>query len=136
MFMEYLNALRNKDLELSEFYFERFMLDFKPAVEALLETKPFENPDVPLYPYVMPEQKKTFSKETEQFEIQVAEQADLNSNNYVLMTVLYVGILFIGGILSRFSKNQAQTKILITGWGIFSVATFFLLTMPVAPLFE
>ena len=62
MFMEYLNALRNKDLELSEFYFERFRLDFKPAVEALLETKPFENPDAPLYPMLCQSRRKHFLK--------------------------------------------------------------------------
>jgi len=142
MFFEYVNALHNNNTQLSNFYFERFRPDFKPAVEAWLETNPFENPNAPPHPFVMDEYKKTFSEEAEKLAVQQgiklkeAEQANRNSDNYVLMTVLYAGILFIGGILSRFSKKQVQTKLLITGWALFSVVTFFLLTMPVAPLFE
>ncbi len=81
MFMEYINALHNNDKQLSDFYFERFRPDFKPAVEAWLETNPFENPDAPPHPFVMPEYKKTFSEDAERFateqaiKLQEAEQA-------------------------------------------------------------
>ena len=57
-FMEYINALHNNDQKLSEFYFDRFRPDFKPAVEAWLETKPLENPDAPPHPFVMTEYRK------------------------------------------------------------------------------
>jgi len=140
-FMEYINALRNNDQKLSEFYYDRFRPDFKPAVEAWLETKPFENPDAPPHPFGMTEYRKTFSEEAERFatesamKLQEAEQANLNSDNYVLMTVIYAGILFIGGIFSNFSKKGVRLELLVMGWGIFAIATFFLLTMPVAPLF-
>ena len=139
MFMEYITALYNKDKELSDFYFERFRPDFKAAVEAWLETKPIENPDAPPHPFFMPEYKKTFLEEAELFaaeqakKIHEAEQANHNSDSYVLMTVLYAGILFIGGMISRFSKKHVQKKLLIVGWAIFSITTFFLLTLPIAP---
>jgi len=139
-FMEYINALNNNDQKLSEFYFDRFRPDFKPAVEAWLETKPFENPDAPPHPFVMPEYRKTFSEEAERFaaesamKLQEAEQANLNSDNYVLMTVIYASVLFTGGIFSRFSGGR-RLGLVVVGWGIFSIATFFLLSMPVAPLF-
>jgi len=141
MFMEYVKALNNNDQKLSDFYFERFRPDFKPAVEAWLETKPFENPDAPPHPFVMPEYRKPYSEEAERFvteqaiKLQEAEQANHNSDNYVLMTVMYTGILFIGGIVHVFSE-KIRLELLVVGWVILSVVTFFLLTMPIAPLFE
>lgn len=140
MFFEYVNALYTKDKQLSDFYFERFRPDFKPAVEAWLETKPLENPDAPPSPFAMPEYQKTFSEEAERFateqtiKLQEAEQANHNSDNYVLMTVMYTGILFIGGIVHVFTE-KIRLELLVVGWVILAVVTFFLLTMPVAPLF-
>ena len=140
MFMEYIDALYKNDQKLSEFYYERFRPDFKPAVDAWLETKPFENPDAPPHPFVMLEYKKTFSEEAEKYanqsaiKLQEAEQANQNSDNYVLMTVIYAGILFVGGIFSRFHERR-RSALLVVGWCIFSIATFFLLSMPVAPIF-
>ena len=140
MFMEYIDALYKNDQKLSEFYYERFRPDFKPAVDAWLETKPFENPDAPPHPFVMLEYKKTFSEEAEKYanqsaiKLQEAEQANQNSDNYVLMTVIYAGILFVGGIFSRFHERR-RLALLVVGWCIFSIATFFLLSMPVAPIF-
>jgi len=141
MFMEYINALNNNDQKHSEFYYDRFRPDFKLAVDAWLETKPFENPDAPPHPFVMPEYKKSYSEEAERFateqaiKLQEAEQANHNSDNYVLMTVMYTGILFIGGIVHVFTE-KIRLELLVVGWVIFSAVTFFLLTMPIAPLFE
>lgn len=141
MFMEYVRALNNNDQDLSEFYFERFRPDFKPAVEAWLATKPLENPDAPPHPFLMPEYRKAYSEEAERLaveqtiKLQEATQANRNSDNYVLLTVMYAGILFIGGIVNRFTRKM-QVGLLVVGWGIFSVVTVFLFTMPVAPLFE
>lgn len=140
MFMEYVNAINNNDQKLSEFYYDRFRPDFKPAVEAWLETKPFENPDAPPHPFVMTEYKKTFSEQAEEFateqatKLQEAEQANMNSDNYVLMTVIYASILFIGGIFSRFSGKK-RLSLVVAGWAIFATATTFLISMPIAPLF-
>jgi hypothetical protein len=140
MFMEYIDALNNNDQKLSEFYFDRFRPDFKPAVEAWLETKPFENPDAPSHPFVMTEYRKIFSEEAERFatesaiKLDEAQQANQNSDNYVLMTVIYASVLFIGGIFSRFSGIR-RLSLVVVGWWVFSIATFFLLSMPVAPLF-
>jgi hypothetical protein len=142
MFMEYVSAIEHNDKFLSDFYFDRFRPDFKPAVEAWLATNPFENPDAPPHPFVMPEYRKTYSEEAERLvaeqdmKLQEAEKANQNSDTYVLMTVLYAGILFISGILDRFSKQQIRLELLVVGWTMFSIITFFLLSMPIAPLFE
>ena len=72
MFMQYVNAVNDNDQKLSDFYFERFRPDFKPAVQAWLDTNPFDNPDAPPHPFVMKEYKQTYAEQAEQ-NIKIAE---------------------------------------------------------------
>src|SRR3990172_2475553 len=126
-FMEYINALHNNDQNLTEFYFERFRPDFKPAVQAWLETNPLENPNAPPHPFVMTEYKKTFAEEAEKMnelaesKLEEANQANQNSDNYVLFTVLYASILFVGSIATRFSSGRLNLVCLVIGMAAFSV---------------
>lgn len=137
-FIEYINALHNNNTNLSQFYFERFRPDFKVAVQAWLETNPFENPNAPSHPFVMPEYNRTFAVEAEQFakqaelKLEEAQQANQNSDNYVLLTVLYASVLFIGSVITKFSSRQLRMMVLIAGLVIFSVATVMLASMPIA----
>ncbi|TRZ69790.1 MAG: hypothetical protein D4R96_02655, partial [Nitrosopumilaceae archaeon] len=66
MFTEYVNAVNDNDQKLSDFYFERFRPDFKPAVQAWLDTNPLDNPNAPPHPFVMKEYKRTFAEQAEQ----------------------------------------------------------------------
>jgi len=138
-FMEYINALHNNDQNLTEFYFERFRPDFKPAVQAWLETNPLENPNAPPHPFVMTEYKKTFAEEAEKMnelaesKLEEANQANQNSDNYVLFTVLYASILFVGSIATRFSSGRLNLVCLVIGMAAFSViVAAMLLLMPIA----
>ena len=137
-FIEYINALHDKKQELSDFYFERFRPEMKTAVQAWLETDPLNNPNAPPHPFAMEQYNRTFALEAEQFaktsesNLQEAQQANQNSDNYVLMTVIYSGVLFIGGILSRTFTRQVRLILLTTGLGISSVATIIIFFMPIA----
>ena len=48
------------------------------------------------------------------------------------MTVIYSGVLFIGGILGRTFARQVRLILLVTGLGISSVATIIVIFMPIA----
>ncbi|MGH9921917.1 MAG: hypothetical protein ACRD38_04115 [Nitrososphaerales archaeon] len=138
IFIEYINALHNNDTELSNFYLARVRPELRVAIEAWLETKPFENPDAPPHPFVMKEYDRTFAAEAEQFakqadlKLEEAQQANQNSDNYVLLTVLYASVLFVGSIITKFSSRQLRLIVLIAGLVIFSMATVMLISMPVA----
>lgn len=138
-FIEYIKAQNDNDDDLSNFFYQRFRSDFKPAVDAWLETNPFENPDAPPHPFVMQEYKKTFSEDAKKFADDAtikwkdAAQANKNSDNFMLLTVIYASVLFIGAILSKFSEIKLRTFLLILSGIIFAIATVSLFSLPLAP---
>jgi hypothetical protein len=138
LFIEYMKALHDDDKELSDFYLKRVRPELRTAIEAWLETDPFENPNAPPHPFVMPEYTKTFGAEAEKYakeaadKLEEAQQANQNSDNYVLMTVLYASVLFSGGIITKFSSAKLRLLVLVAGLIIFSVTTAILFTLPIA----
>jgi len=138
-FIEYVNALNNNDEELAQFLFERFREDFKSAVEAWLKTNPLENSDAPPHPFVMAEYKKTFSEDADKFAVQStiklkeASQANKNSDNYILLTVIYASVLFLSGVLSKFPSLKVRTSLLTIGIIIYAITTAELFSLPLAP---
>lgn len=138
-FIEYVKAQNDKDEKLSGFFYQRFRDDFKPSVDAWLKTNPLENPDAPSHPFVMLEYKKTFSEDAKKFADDAAmkwkdaAQANKNSDNYMLLTVIYASVLFIGAILSKFSEIKLRVFLLITSGIIFAIATASLFSLPLAP---
>ena len=139
MFTEYVNAVNDNDQKLSDFYFERFRPDFKPAVQAWLDTTPFDNTNAPPHPFVMKEYKRTFAEQAEQklkiaeSKMDEAQQANQNSDNYVLFTVIYASILFLGSIATKFSSVRLNQLCFIIGISSFTVITVSLFVlMPIA----
>lgn len=139
MFFQYVNAVNDNDQKLSDFYFERFRPDFKPAVQAWLDTNPFDNHDAPPHPFVMKEYKRTFAEQAEQklkiaeSKMDEAQQANQNSDNYVLFTVIYASILFLGSIATKFSSIKLNEICFVIGVVSFTVITVSLFViMPIA----
>ena len=137
-FTQYVNALISHNQNLSNFYFERFSPEFKVAVQAWLATNPLENSTAPLHPFAMSEYNKTFAQKAEQMlslselKLEEAQQANKNSDRYVLLTVVYASVLVVGTITSNFSSKRLRFALLIVGIIIFSVTTSMLLQLPVA----
>lgn len=137
-FTQYVNALISHNQNLSNFYLERFSPDFKVAVEAWLATNPLENGTAPPHPFAMLEYNKTFAKKAEEMsklaesKLEEAQQANKNSDSYVLLTVIYAAVLFVGATISSFSSRRLRIGILVVGIIIFSAATAMLLQLPVA----
>ena len=139
MLMQYVEALNAGDQKLADFYFERFRPDFKPAVQAWLDTNPFDNPNAPPHPFVMEEYKRTFAEQAEQMEQLAqskrdeAQQANQNSDNYVLFTVIYASIIFLGSIATKFSSERVNRICVMIGAVLFVVITASMLVlMPIA----
>jgi len=137
-FIEYVNALHDKKQELSDFYYKSFRPDFKVAVDAWLKTDPLNNPNAPPHPFVMNEYNRTVVLEAQQFakeselNLEKAQIANKNSDNYVLMTVIYSSVLFVGAILEKLFTRQVRLILLIIALGITSVATAVVIFMPIA----
>ena len=136
-FTQYANALIRKEQNLRDFYYERFRPDLKVAVDAWLKTDPLNNPNAPPTPFAMKEFNTTFTLEAEQFakdsqlKLDEAHQAAKNSDDYIMLTVVYSAVLFTGAILEKMLHRQGRLILLIVALSITSVATSILVFMPI-----
>ena len=69
-FIQWVDAYALKRTELSDFYFKRFRKEFRPAVQAWLDTRPLVNPDAPLTPFAMPQYKLAAAAESKRLVLQ------------------------------------------------------------------
>ena len=138
LFNEYIKSLYHNDTKLSKFFLDSMRPELRTVIQAWLETNPFENPDAPRNPFVMEQYNKTFVIEAEKFAkvsadtLEEAQQANKNSDNYTLMTVIYASVLFIGSILGKMVSKQVRLILLYVGLGMTSVATIIVIFMPIA----
>jgi hypothetical protein len=88
---------------LSDFYFKRFRMEFKPAVNAWLATRPLQNQGAPLSAFAMPQYRLAANAEAAQLDRRAeALSAHVRRNiqrstNYVLGVVLFAVALFFAG---------------------------------------
>ena len=137
VFIQYINSLQEKNKDLSDFYYQSFRPDMKIAVDAWLKTDPMNNPNSPRTPFQMTEYNRTFAMDANNFlkesslRLEEAQNASNISDKYVLMTVIYAVVLFIGSIMGKMFSNQIRLMLLAVGLGITSVATIIVLFLPV-----
>jgi hypothetical protein len=92
---------------LSAFFYDRMRDEFKPALEAWLDSRPLVNPDAPATPFATEDYELA---DAEAADVKLAEagdhtdlalQANQNSDNHVLIAVALALAIFFGGISSK-----------------------------------
>jgi hypothetical protein len=137
-FIQWVDAYALKRTELSDFYFKRFRKEFRPAVQAWLETRPLVNPDAPLTPFVMPQYKLAATAEARRLdaaaEVSAAEvRRDIQrGSNYVLGVVLFSVSLFFAGLSPRLTDVRLRTFTLALGCLVFLGTLIWIATSPVS----
>jgi hypothetical protein len=110
---------------LSTFLFERFRDEFRPAMDAWLETQPLVNPDAPPTPFTLPEYQLESASRAVALENQAdqlsaeARTANQRSDNYVLTAVVFALVLFFAGVAGRARSTRART--LLFGFAIAAI---------------
>lgn len=114
MFVKFVEAFNNKDSALTKFYMERFNPVLKKSINDWVETKPLLNKDAPKTPFEMnsyvidPEVRLGPLKiKSAEFKNE-AEEANSNSDKYVLLTVMFASVLFFGGISGTLRSHKPQ----------------------------
>jgi hypothetical protein len=114
---------------LSGFMYERFRPEFEPVVQAWIATMPFTDADAPETPFAMPEYELAADVEAQEL-LEVAEasaadarEANQDSDNYVVTTIMAALVLFFAGLAGKLSLRRNQYIAL--GLGVF----FFLGTL-------
>ena len=94
-FIQWIDARAAEDVELADFYRQRFRDEFGPAFDAWLATDPFANRSSPPTPFAMPEYRLEATADAERLDAAAEESSAVvrrsiqRASNYVLAVVLF-----------------------------------------------
>ena len=136
-FTQWANAYALGEKKLADFYFRRFRVEFKPALNAWIATRPLKNPSAPLTPFAMPQYKLAARAQADQLQA-VADgysakgRLDVQrSTNYVLGVVMFAIALFFAGMSTKLRARRLQIVLLGLGAAIAVGAIVWLASQPI-----
>lgn len=116
---------------------ERFPDDLKTAFEAWLALDPLNNPDAPSTPFELDnytlldfDSALELAAEAEDA-VEAARDANQQSDDYVLMTVLFASVLFFAGIGTKFERVSLKVGTTAVGTVILVISAIVVATFPV-----
>src|SRR5262245_2679650 len=136
MFISYIEARSRSEEKMEKFLHHRFRPEMRKAVDAWLKTDPDNNASAPKSPFKMAEYIQGEAEEAKRQDaraadmISAAQQANETSDRYVLLTVLFATVLFLGGIGATLDSRWLRRTLNILALILFLVMVVFLATMP------
>jgi hypothetical protein len=137
-FIQWVDAKVSDEVELQEFYQERFRDEFKPAFQAWLDTDPLTTTGAPPTPFAMDEYQlaaeddaKALDAEDRRLAAQVRRNIQ-RSTNYVLGVVMFSVALFFAGISTKVQGRGAKTVLVAMGSLIFLATAVWIATSPIS----
>jgi hypothetical protein len=133
----WINAYTQGNTKLANIYEKRFRPEFRPVFEAWLALDPFNNPNAPPGPLLMPQYKLSLEEQANQLEANAAKTfdeglaANQQSDDYVLNTVFLATVLFLTAIAQRFEWNTVRAMVLALALGMLLFGLFRLFTYPI-----
>lgn len=103
----------------AEFYERRFRREFVPAFDAWVASKPKENPAAAATPFELTEYRLHDLEQATQLDraadaaTEVARTANQQSDDYVLVTVLFAIVLFFAGLAPQVKWGHGQVAMLV-----------------------
>jgi hypothetical protein len=135
VFLSWVNAVSNGDLNEAKFLKERFREEFKPAFEVWIAKANTTNPIPPGTPFELPEYTVAKYAESDLLEenatkaFNEGKDANTNGDLYISNTVLFAIVLFFCGIYTRWDSIKIRTGILIITLVVFSFALYSLISL-------
>ena len=140
LFVEYARDLADGKTHLAEFFLDRTRPELRDAIKAWTATQPVKNPNAPPTPFLMPQYHVKADDESADFSSRaqashdLAQKANMTSDSYTLLTVLFATGLFLAGLVSTIDEKRARLVTLLMGAVISIIATVALLRLPIARL--
>ena len=112
--------------------------EVETALVAWIATDPLNDPDAPLEPFVMPGFTLPAIERANQLEAEAADlfkagqEANEQSDRYVLITVILAMVLFFGGLATRIGWRPAQAFTIALAIALLIVSLGQLATYPLA----
>ncbi|HEY6325956.1 MAG TPA: hypothetical protein VIW73_05500, partial [Candidatus Cybelea sp.] len=103
----YIDAIAAGNGAKAQFIYQRLRPEMKPAMDAWLRTKPRTNPKAPASPFAMPQyalQTRATAKRLDaqaQATFEQAQKANQHSDDFLLLTVIFAGVSFLGGMSTK-----------------------------------
>ncbi len=136
MFITYIEARSRKDEKVANFLYQRFRPEMRRAVDAWLKTDPDNTPNAPKSPFKMAEYVQEEERDAKRHDEQATEmmsaarEANETSDRYVLLTVLFATVLFLGGIGGTLDSEWLRQTLNILALILFAVMVVVLAIMP------
>jgi hypothetical protein len=118
VFENFVDASIAGDEEIATFYRDRFRPEFEVAFDAWIALDPFDNPDAPPSPLAMPEYQLAADTEAATLDeradtlFREGEEANTDSDEYTMSTLLFAIVLFFAAISERFAYVRVRVFLL------------------------
>jgi hypothetical protein len=138
VFTQWVDAQLRGEVDLADFYEQRFRPEFQPAFRAWLATDPFEDPSAPPSPFAMDEYRLAANVHADELTATAETSAERartdiqRATNYVLGVVLFATSLFFAGISTKLGSTRLRGAILALGCVVFVFAASWIATFPVS----
>ncbi len=137
VFSQWLDAYDIGNAKLAAIYERRFRDEFRVAFQAWLKTDPFTSTTAPPGPLFMAEYVQAnavsadaHSAKAEAY-IKAGEDANDDSDHYVLFTVVFATVLFLAAVTDRFRWRPARIAVLVIGASLALFGSIGLLQLPI-----
>jgi hypothetical protein len=134
-----LNAWLNADMQghkqIAQFYERRFLVEYKIAFDAWIQTDPFNNSKAPFGPTYMPEYRSSKMEEAGNLRSEALSKfnqgtkARAIADDYVLNTVFLATVLVLAVISQRFQIKSIRTGLIIMSFSLLLFAIMNLSTL-------
>jgi hypothetical protein len=108
MFQRYVDAVYERNPTRERFIYHRFRPEARAALDAWLKTEPLKNPHAPASPFSLPEYHVKAAVEDKRLNalasqtFRDATTANRNSDEFLLLTVTFAAVAFLGGMSTKF----------------------------------
>ncbi|HZZ01198.1 MAG TPA: hypothetical protein VFE36_16670 [Candidatus Baltobacteraceae bacterium] len=107
LFLNYAAAVETNDTRRRDFIYKRFPPKMRRALDEWLATKPLTNPLAPSSPFVMRDYADRMQSGSRELNAKAAvsfrdaQLANQHSDNFMLLTVIFAAVSFLGGVSTK-----------------------------------
>jgi hypothetical protein len=117
MMIDFINAAFNADDRKLNYILRGVRPELAHILSQWIQKRPFENESAPRHPMMMPEYDSLMQKRVSEAEkmseqgqglFTSAQQANLASDTYSLLTVIFSAVMFLGAITTKLVRNKPR----------------------------
>lgn len=115
--IDFVNAAFSRDEPKQNYILRGLRPQLSEILSSWLRNRPFENDSAPRHPMVMHEYESLMQKRLSESEklnaksqdvFNKAQEANLVSDNYIFLTVMFSAVMFLGAITTKLSRNRTR----------------------------